>query len=102
MADCRELTELECQLLKELENVFRRPEFKSVAGNFQLAHRITHRVKDLKADECYVIEAKETGKGKFTVAKHNKKGAPMAAGADPCCFWQWDDPPGALICVGDC
>lgn len=97
--NCKDLTKAECDFLNALGKVFKR--HKAIAKRFQVAHKITHRVQALGHEEVLVITPKEVGKGKFTVAKH-RKGAAVAAGADPCCFWVWVDPPGDFECAADC
>lgn len=99
MTDCKDLTKAECDFLNALGKVFKR--HKAIAKRFQVAHKITHRVKDLKPGEQLVMTPKEVGKGRFVVTKH-KNGAAVAAGADPCCFWVWQDPPGDFECAADC
>ncbi|HYM10223.1 MAG TPA: hypothetical protein VEU62_05810 [Bryobacterales bacterium] len=99
MTNCKDLTKVECAFLNELGKVFKR--HRAIARRFQVAHKITHRVKALKPGENLVIMPQEVGKGHFTVAKHYK-GEAVAAGADPCCVFEWDPDIGEFICVGMC
>jgi hypothetical protein len=99
MTNCKDLTKAECEFLDELGKIFKK--HKAIAKGFQVAHKITHRVKDLRADEHLVIAPKEPGTGKFTVTKYNR-GEAVAAGADPCCVFAWDDLIGQWVCVGMC
>lgn len=102
MAKCEELNAQECKFLEELEAVFRNHKNDPVINHFQIAHKITQRIERLGHDEELVMKPDVPGQKKFKVRKQKTGGKAGAAGADPCCFWEWEDPPGEFVCVGGC